>query len=178
MDNRRVGFERSAVARFGRGVERPMEIARAINHAVIATEWLARLILLLAALLVLYYAADREPPFRLISTEPAEAQAGEYLTLRNKVHREVSRGCNTEFTRYIFDSHGTRYDMGHAQATAETIARMERKTPGELLMSLRLPPNLAPGPATLQTVLHHECNRVHNVWPIRTTVDMPFTVLP
>ena len=155
-----------------------MEIARAINHAVIATEWLARVILLLAAMLVLYYAADREPPFRLISTEPAEAQAGEYLTLRNKVHRDVSRGCNTEFTWYIFDSHGARYDMGHAQASAETIARMERKTPGELVISLRLPPNLAAGPATLQTVIHHQCNRTHAWVPIETTVDMPFTVLP
>ncbi len=178
MGNRRVGAERPSVVFYGWVGERPMEIARAINHAVIATEWVARVILMLALMLVLYYAADRDPPFRMISSSYAEGRAGEDIKIVNQVHRDISRNCNTEFTRYVFDSTGARYDLGHAKASAEMIARMERMTPGMLVVSLRIPSNAAPGPATLQTVVYHHCNRVHAWFPIETTVDMPFTVLP
>ena len=158
--------------------ERPVEIARAINHAVIATEWIARLILMLAAMLVLYYAADRDPPFRLISSAYAEGRAGEDIKISNVVHRDITRNCNTEFTRYVFDSAGARYDLGQAKASAAMIARMERITPGSLVVSLKIPATAVPGPATLQTVVYHYCNRVHALIPIETTVEMPFTVLP
>jgi hypothetical protein len=155
-----------------------MEIARAVNHAVIATEWVARVILFLAALLVIYYAADREPPFAVHGSEPAEAHAGEYVTINASVTRDVSRRCNTEFSRYIFDSHGTRFDLGRSQASADAIASMERRSPGVLSVAFVVPPAAKPGPAILQTVLQYQCNRVHHFWPIETTVDMPFLVLP
>lgn len=158
--------------------QRPLEVARALNHAVVATEWVARLIVLLAGVLLLYYAADRVPPFGVIGSSYAEGRAGDYVTIRAHVRRDVSRGCNSEINRFIFDSTGARYDMGHAAISAETIARMERQTPGELVVSFRIPPNVAPGPATLTTVVLHRCNRVHAWFPIESTVDMPFTVLP
>jgi hypothetical protein len=155
-----------------------MEIARALNHAVIATEWVARVILLLAGMLVIYYAADREPPFEMHTSEPAEAQAGDYVTIRAKVTRDVSRRCNTEFSRYVFDSHGTRFDLGRSQASADAIASMERRSPGALAVAFVVPHAAKPGPAIMQTVLQYKCNRVHHFWPIETTVEMPFLVLP
>ena len=155
-----------------------MEIARAVNHFVIATEWVARVILLCAVGLVLYYAADREPPFRLVHVHHAEGQAGEFITVRANVVRDVSRNCNAEFSRYMFDSAGVRFDLGHSQASAETIAQMERRQPGALVIAFRIPPTAALGPASLQTTLQYRCNRVHALWPIDVTIDMPFTVLP
>lgn len=178
MDNRRMGFEGSAVAGLGGRLERPMEIARAVNQAVVASEWIARLILLCAAVLVLYYAADREPPFAVTSSLPAEAAAGDNITIHARVQRDVSRNCNAEFSRYIYDSAGVRFDLGSSQASAQAIAQMERRSPGMLMISFRVPPTAASGPASLQTVLRYRCNRVHHWMPIEVTTDMPFTVLP
>ena len=155
-----------------------MEVARAIHHFVIATEWLARAILVLAALLVLYYAADRKPPFEVYSSTYSEAPAGEYVTINAKVRRDAHRGCNANFWRYMYDAKGTRFDLGHSQASAEAVAQMERRSPGALSVAFRIPSAAAPGPATLQTVLQYQCNRVHHWWPIEVTADMAFTVLP
>lgn len=178
MANGGMGSEGLAMARSGRMGARSVAVVSAINHAVLATEWVARLILFLAALLVLYYAADRSPPFAVIATEPAEAQAGSHITIRAKVVREVERGCNADFSRFVFDARGVRFDLGISSASAETIARMERYSPGVLAVSFQVPPTAAPGPATLTTVITYQCNRVHNLWPIQVTADMPFTVSP
>lgn len=166
------------MARRGRVVEGSMEIARALNHAVIATEWVARVILLLAGMLVIYYAADREPPFVLHESNPAQGYAGDYVTITARVTRDTDRKCNTEFSRYVYDSRGTRFDLGRSQASAEAIASMERRSPGVLAVAFVIPPAAQPGPAIMQTVLQYKCNRVHHFWPIETTVEMPFLVLP
>lgn len=155
-----------------------MALARSLNHFVIATEWMARLILLLAALLVLYYAADRQPPFAVLSSSHAEAAAGDYVTIHAHVRRDADRNCNAEFWRYLYDASGTRFDLGHSQASAEAIRQMERRSPGLLSVAVRIPSAASPGPATLQTVLQYHCNRVHHWWPIEVTTDLPFTVLP
>lgn len=178
MANGGMGSQGLVVARLGRMAQRPLEVARALNHAVVATEWVARLILLLAGMLVLYYAADRKPPFELVSSAPASAAPGEYVTLRAVVRRDPERGCNAQYWRYVFDSRGARFDLGHSQASAEAIAAMERRSPGDMTLAFVVPPAAAPGPATLQTVLIYECNRVHHWWPIPVTIDMPFLVLP
>lgn len=139
---------------------------------------MARLILLLAALLVLYYAADREPPFAVLSSSHAEAAAGDYVTIHANVRRDADRNCNAEFWRYLYDSSGKRFDLDHSQASAEAIRQMERRAPGLLSVAVRIPTAASPGPATLQTVLQYQCNRVHHWWPIEVTTDLPLTVLP
>jgi hypothetical protein len=178
MDNRRMGSQGSSLALDQRFGTLAVEVARAVNHAVIATEWVARVILLLSALLVLYYAADRVPPFAVTSSAHAEARAGDYVTIHANVYRDTTRTCNADFSRYIYDSSGARFDLGHSQASAEAIAQMERRSPGSLTIAFRIPPSVAPGPASLQTVLRYRCNRVHHLIPIEVTTDMPFTVLP
>jgi hypothetical protein len=182
MDNRRMGVEGSAVVELWRNGARPMEVARAfagfVNQIILATEWLARCIILGGLTLVLYYAADREPPFAVISTEPAEVRAGEFVTLRSAVYRDIERGCNTEFSRFLWDSHGARFDLGTSKMSAQAIAAMDRQSPGQLVMSVHVPSAVSPGPARLQTVILYRCNRTHAWWPIESVADMPFTVLP
>ncbi len=182
MDNRGLGTERLALDGGGRvragSLEVAMGIARTINHIVVATEGIARAIILAALCLVIYYASDRSPPFAVLSVEPSAASPGEFVTIKAKVRRDTDRACNAEFSRYLFDASGARFDMGHAITSAEMISSIERMNPGGLTIKFQVPPSAAPGAALLQTVLDYKCNRTHNVWPITVTADMPFTVLP
>lgn len=178
MDNRRLGTEGFTVARSVPFPQKPAEIVPWMNYIVHATEGVAWAILGIAALVVLYFAADRDPPFSVLRVEPAEAPAGEFVVVRASVIRQASRGCSAEFSRYLFDSAGTRFDLGHAIASADMISTMERQSPGKLAVSFRIPPPAAPGPARLRTVLEYTCNRTHRVMPIVVTSEMPLTVLP
>jgi hypothetical protein len=155
-----------------------MRLVRAANHVVLATEKLAQAILVCGLLVVLYYAADREPPFAVLSVKPAAAYPGEFVAIEANVRRQVERNCSAEFARYIFDSQGTRYDLGGGTASAELVGRMERQSPGVLRLSVQVPPTAAPGTAHLVTVLDYACNRTHRIAPIQVTTEMPFTVLP
>ena len=73
---------------------------------------------------------------------------------------------------------GSRFDLGHSTASAEMIYGVERASPGVLRVSVLLPSVMPEGPATLQTVLDYSCNKVHALWPIKVTTEMPFRVLP
>lgn len=155
-----------------------MRFMRALNHLVAATESVARIIVIAGIALVAYYAADREPPFAVLSVEPAEARAGDYITIVANVRREVDRMCDADFSRYLYDATGARYDMGHAIASAEMIAALERRDNGRLRVSFLVPYGAAPGAASLQSVLNYKCNKIHRLWPITVTTELPFTVLP
>ena len=159
-------------------LEIAMRLAQAANHLVLATENVARAIIAAAVCVVIYYAADREPPFAVLSVEPATAYPGEFVTIKAKVERQADRNCSAEFARYIFDAQGTRYDISTGTASAELVSRMERADPGVLKVSVLVPPSAAPGKAHLVTVLDYACNRTHRIAPIQVTTDMPFTVLP
>jgi hypothetical protein len=183
MGDRRVDFERLAVVGSGRIHSGPsqiaiMRLASSINHVVLATENIARAIIAAAVCVVIYYAADREPPFSVVSVEPAAARPGEFVTIQARVERQVNRKCSAEFARYIFDAQGTRYDISTGTASAELVSRMERDTPGLLKVSVLVPPSASPGKAHLVTVLDYACNRTHRLAPIQVTTDMPFEVLP
>ena len=155
-----------------------MRLAASLNHVVLATENIARAIIAAAVLVVAYYAADREPPFALLSVEPVAAYPGESVTIRANVLRQAERNCSAEYARYIFDAHGVRYDIGTGSASAELVSSMELQNPGLLKVSVQVPPTAAPGVAHLVTVLDYACNRTHRIAPIQVTTDMPFTVLP
>ncbi len=140
--------------------------------------WVARGAILLSVLMVAWFAADREPPFAVIQTYPAEARPGDWITLTADVRRDTHRNCSAEFSRFIFDATHRRYDLGSAIATADMIGEMQLRTPNRLVVSVRLPETITPGQARLLTALQYKCNRVHELWPISVTTTIPFTVLP
>jgi hypothetical protein len=141
--------------------------------------WVAQCIIALSILAVLYYAADREAPFQIISVEPAEARAGDVVTIRATVRRDVSRKCAADFSRYIFTNNGARFDLGKpTHASPEMIEDMERRNPHRLSVSVLVPEGAQAGPARLITALEYECNKVHALWPIEVTTVLPFTILP
>ena len=182
MDNRRVGLKGPAVVGSSwadqGSFEIAMRLAAAINHAVVATENVARAILVAAACLVIYYAADREPPFAVLSVEPASAYPGGAVVFRAKVARQVDRNCSASVVSFAFDSAGTRHEVYRGVDPAAMIQRADKLSPGELKVSLRLPDTIEPGPASLLTIREYECNKTHRLVPIEVTTNWPFTVLP
>jgi hypothetical protein len=178
MDNRRVGAKRASVGVLHRIYAGSLSMMRVANEIVMQTVRVAQLIIIAALALVVYYAMDREPPFAVVSVIPASARAGEYITLEAVVRRDIDRKCSAEFSRYLFDAAGSRYDLGHSISSAEMIEQIQETYPNILRISLMLPPTMEVGLANMQTVLEYQCNKVHRIWPIIVTTDIPFTVLP
>jgi hypothetical protein len=124
------------------------------------------------------WASDREPPFEVISVAPVSARVGDPVTLRATVRRDSRRDCEARFSRYLYDSQFVRFDLeGEQRATDRMIDAIERRTPGQLMLSFIVPAGMSTGPAVLQTELQYRCNPVHMIAPISVTTQMPFTVL-
>ena len=170
-----VGRGPSAVHTLPRPV---VHMARLIDDLAQRLLWVANITIVLGVGAVAWFALDRDPPFAVLSVDPASAKAGEWVTIRSQVRREVDRNCSADFSRFVFDSGGSRYDLGTSSATAEMIRVMERKSPGVLAITIRLPDGMQAGSADLTTALQYRCNKVHYLWPIEVTTHMPFRVLP
>lgn len=140
--------------------------------------WVAQFIIVSSIAIVGYYTLDREPPFAVLSVEPASAKPGEWITIKAAVRRDVRRNCSAEFSRYIFDSSNTRFDVGTQVASAELVKAINERSPNELKVSFIVPQTASPGSAWMETVLQYHCNKVHRIWPIEVTTRMPFEVLP
>ena len=120
---------------------------------------------------------DRSAPFEVLSVEPARVRPGEIVTIRAKVRRDTARGCAASFSRYLFDSASVRFDLGDASLSAAGIHSLERRTPGELIVTAMVPSIAARGPATIETQLEYVCNVAHRVWPITVITTLPFDIL-
>lgn len=140
--------------------------------------WVANMTLIAGLMAIAWFAADRAPPFALVAVDPAIGSPGAYLTIHATVKRDPTRECSAEFSRFIFDAAGARYDLGANIASAEMIRAIELKHPGRMLVTIKLPENIQAGLARMTTVLEYRCNKIHRLWPIEVTTNMPFTVLP
>lgn len=149
-----------------------------LDEIVESLMWLFRTIIVAGLLAIVWYAMDREPPFAVVDSPQTFASPGGWLRVTADVRRDVKRNCEAEFTRYIFDSRATRYDLGHAVASPQMISQMEKQSPGKLKVAVLVPAGAEPGPARLVTVLEYRCNKVHNFWPISVTTEIPFEIVP
>jgi hypothetical protein len=120
---------------------------------------------------------DRNPPFEVIDVYPAVAYPGDFVQITAKVRRDTGRHCDAEFSRYIFDADGSRFDLGQSLASASFIRALEERKPGELTVTVQVPAAAQPGPATLDTVLEYRCNITHSWWPIHVETSLPFEIL-
>lgn len=130
---------------------------------------------------------DREPPITLVSVTPAAARPGEVVTIRAKVVRDLTRGCDAEISRYMFaltDAHSgmeaieARFVLGKSSVNHSMIAMMEKSWPNGLVISERIPESVAPGPAKITADINYFCNKAHRMaWPITVHMELPFTVL-
>jgi len=139
--------------------------------------WLAHAMILFSTGAVIYYAADREPPYRVISSESASGYAGEPLTIRAQVWRNPHKRCELRISRHVVDSIGAAWVVGEATVPDSMLAAIEKASPGVRLIAFDVPEGAASGPAVLVTERQYICNKVHALWPIRYTTEQPFTVL-
>ena len=133
--------------------------------------------LIVGFLALVWFAADREPPFTVLRVWPASAAPGEEITIHVDVKRQIDRNCSARMSRSIFYSTQERTDLGTAHFSAQTIAAMERATPGRLHVNFVVPKGADPGPAALVSSLEYVCNATHRWVPIEMTTTMPFTIL-
>lgn len=155
-----------------------MNAIKALDRAMIRFRSVAVAFIWFGVASVAWFAFDREPPFEVLSVEPAMARPGEVIHIRAAVRRDSSRMCSAEMTQYIFDASKRRFDLGSSVASAELIRDIEAQTPGQMLLTMIVPLGMAPGDADLTSVLYYRCNKVHALWPIEVTTHVPFVVLP
>ena len=131
------------------------------------------------ALVALYWALDRSPPFVMHEYTVLNATRGETAYVNATVERDVGRGCTANFVRYLIDANKARHDIGGTQyMTAAALAQMERDMPDSLRLAVRIPADVPVGPATLVTALEYRCNPMHSLWPIDVLMLIDLKVLP
>ena len=170
----------------GRFRARAYSLAGWINEAAIQTVAVAQVCLAAIVLVIVWGVMDRTPPSTLVSVEPASARAGEIITIRAKIKRDLTRECDAEFSRYIFGLTAgafpqpveARFVLGTQTASADMIRMMDATWPDGLIVSERLPFELMPGPARLIADITYRCNKGHSLWPVTVNMTLPFTVLP
>jgi hypothetical protein len=137
--------------------------------------------LLIAAVagVLLFWAFDRSPPFELKDYTVFNGRRGETLLVSATVHRAVDRSCSVTFSRYLFDAKGVRTDLSGIQyMTASALEQMNRVNPDRLLLNVKVPDSVQPGPAKLVTSLEYVCNPIQRLWPIDVLLEMNLVVLP
>ena len=138
------------------------------------------LLIILGIVQIIVWSLDRTPPFQVLSYTTEPAKAGGTVLLYADVWRDTTRNCSLEFSSYIYDSIGTRWDYEGVQlVTAEGMTALEAKTPGKLFRKMRIPENMAAGPASIQTYMSYRCNPLQDlVRPIQVSTEFLFEVLP
>lgn len=143
-------------------------------------DWLATATCVAALAILAVYAADREPPFKVLSAVQPAGYPGQEVAFPAQVWRDRSRPCSAERFVSAYHSDGLRSDYGSQTYSAAQIAHQEAQTPGRMAPVFRLPENAMPGkPAYLMVTLHYRCNQAH-AWfkPIEVQHVLPFDVLP
>lgn len=145
--------------------------------------WMHRLLVVPMLVLIAFvielviWGIDRNPPFEILSVEPAMAAPGQAVRLTAKVRRDVERNCNVQYTRHLYDGANFRHDLeGVQRMNAAGLRALDARTPGMLQLTVRVPTNAAPGSASLVTTLDYECNPLHAMWPIHVVSEMRFTI--
>jgi hypothetical protein len=146
--------------------------------------WAHRLLLVPVFILIAFaveltvWALDRDPPFEILSVEPAMVLPGNAVQLTATVRRDLDRNCSVTYTRHLYDGANYRHDLEGSQSlSGEAIRAMNIRSPNMLHVALRVPDNAAAGTAALVTALDYECNPLHSAWPIHVVTEMQFTIL-
>jgi hypothetical protein len=135
------------------------------------------LVLVYVALQITIWSFDRHPPFEILSSDLAAATPGRALFISATVRRDIARKCSASYSRTIIDSNSFRYDIpGTQSASSRLIKQLDSMHTGRMSVSIVLPDEISPGPATLVTSLEYVCNPIHRVFPIEVLTIIPFRV--
>lgn len=164
-----------------------LSMATKLNDWLIRFVWVAQIMFVVIVVGVIASAMDRKPPFSIQEHPLIEARAVELVSVDVPVTRDLSRHCDAEIDRYLFDSAGARFDLASGLFASDAMIRqIEEKTPGRLRFSLQLPPaataenpaGIAPGDARFVNELRYVCSKGHRFWPINVHTEIVIRVLP
>lgn len=163
----------------GRG-EESLGIRGAVRLTAKILDWFATATCIAALAILAVYAADRKPPFKVLSMSHPMGAPGQEIVFHGQVWRDHSRECSATRTASAYHSDGLRTDYGTQTFSAAQIAYQESKTPGRMAPTFEVPENAVPGrPAYMMITLQYRCNQAH-AWfkPIEVQNVFPFDVLP
>lgn len=141
----------------------------------------------IAVLLILATALDRRPPFAVLQHDTVPIKAGSYAVIDVPVWRDMSRDCDSRYSRHLFDASGSRITLNtDSYASAETIRKLETQTPGRMLIKFPVPPirsngddgGVVPGLGSLDADLRYYCNKGHYLAPIQVRTSIPVLIVP
>lgn len=146
-----------------------------ILHRSIIFAWL---IIAGVAMVLATWAIDRSPPFKLLSYSVFNGRPGDSVLMIATVKRDLNKACSVTFSRYLFDHKGVRTDLSGIQyMTASALSQMDKANPNKLLLAIKLPVDIAPGPAKLVTSLEYVCNPIQRIWPLDVLLEMDMEIL-
>lgn len=117
------------------------------------------------------WVSDKSPPVTTLGVTPLNpvVAPGEALKVRYELER--TRSCASRVDRVLFDGMGQRFDLADTEYAA---------APGPIgrdgyTVRVDIPRSFADGSSVYRTVITYRCNLLHELWPIITRGEVPFT---
>lgn len=108
-----------------------------------------------------------------------KAAPGGTVEIVAEVRRDQDVRCSLDLQRYIVSATGARHFEGVEQhITAQALAAMTSGSPNTLTTSIRVPADISAGRARLIVSLSYRCNPVQAIFPIESSVELLFDVVP
>lgn len=126
---------------------------------------LAPMVALIIIAPIMWWIADRDPPYTLRAGEPTPnpAQSGDDVHVLWTI--DVTRtGCAGQFQRILIDSSKIVWTFQPWRSSFANLPLGSFRT--HSLTGLMIPKGVAPGPAKIFTVTIFECNPIHKLWPV------------
>jgi hypothetical protein len=120
-----------------------------------------------------HWAADRDPPLRVLSIRTTEGPRGGQAHIEVVVHRAM-RGCSVRVSQALVDASGFRYEPTEPRTfSAAAIEEAAREEPARLALDVPIPQHAAAGRALFVLSLDYACNPLHQFWPIPVQMSVP-----
>lgn len=125
-----------------------------------------------------WLAADRVPPFRLLSVDypPPVVAPGGTLFMKASVWRDADRSCSLRAVSRVHFSDGSRMDLPVREFAAQELKMQEARTPGRVSVALVVPDWAPTGAAYISTTRYYQCNITHRLFPILSANTWAFSV--
>ena len=155
------------------------DVMQKINRVLTGSVILGLAFFIAFAAQLVWWSLDRTAPFELVSYVAPSARPGDTITIRAKVHRNLTKSCSVLFSRSFFDSAGTRFELtdGAQLMNHASLQVMNDRTPDALYVSIKVPLWAAPGSAIILTTLDYQCNPMHQLYPISVVMVLNMEVI-
>lgn len=127
---------------------------------------------------VLIWAADRKPPFEVITSQVTPpSYPGGQLLIEGEVKRDLSRECSFVGEHWIEDAKGFRHYLQPVAMGVDAIKRTDQVSPDYAKYAVPIPEAVPVGKSIYHVTQRYACNPIHlRAWPIEVETRIPFTL--